>query len=74
MSPIHDRMPAILPREAFSTWLDVDGVDATEAVSMLQPALESALELIPVGTAVNRVANDGEALQAPVGAPLRSRG
>ena len=72
MSSIHDRMPAILPREAFSLWLDVDSVDPLTATALLRPAPERALELIPIGTGVNRVANDDPALQAPTAAPLRS--
>jgi putative SOS response-associated peptidase YedK len=71
MSGIHDRMPAIVPREAFSRWLDADGVEAPEAAELLRPAAEDALELVPVGPAVNRVANDGPELQAPAGEPAR---
>jgi len=74
MSHVHDRMPAIIPREAFSRWLDVDDIDATAAAAMLHPAPEETLELVPIGTGVNRVANDDAALQKPTGAPLRSEG
>ena len=74
MSHVHDRMPAIIPREAFSNWLDVDGVAADAATSLLRPAAEDALELVPIGTAVNRVANDDLALQAPTGPPVRGQG
>ena len=72
MSGIHDRMPAMLAREAFSRWLDVDAVEAPEAALLLRPAPEDALELIPVSPAVNRVANDGAELQTPVGEPARA--
>ena len=74
MSHVHDRMPAIIPREAVPNWLDVDGVDADAATSLLRPAAEDALELVPIGTAVNRVANDDLALQAPTGPPVRGQG
>ena len=72
MSSVHDRMPVILPREAFPLWLDSDRVEAATATALLRPAPEGALELIPIGTGVNRVANDDPSLQAPMGAILRA--
>ena len=42
-------MPAIIEPEVFSAWLDVDGVDADEALLLLRPAPEAALELVEVG-------------------------
>ena len=72
MASVHDRMPVILPREAFPLWLDSDEVDAGTATALLRPAPDSALELIPIGTGVNRVANDDASLQAPIGAALRA--
>ncbi len=71
MSNIHDRMPAIVPREAFSHWLDVDGVEAAEAMELVAPPAEAALELVPIGTAVNKVGNDDPTVQTPIGTPLR---
>jgi len=38
----------------------------------MAPAPDSELELIEVGLAVNRVANDDESLQKAVGEPIRS--
>ncbi len=72
MSTIHDRMPAIIPRDLFSQWLDCDHVETGDAVEMLSPAAEVALELIPIGTGVNRVANDDPSVQEPMGPPLRA--
>ena len=72
MSHVHDRMPVILPREAFSPWLDCDGVESRRAEALLKPAPEAALELMPIGTAVNRVANDDANVQAPTGDSLRA--
>ena len=72
MSNVHERMPAILPREAFSLWLDTDAVDVATAIALLAPAPESALELVPIGTGVNRFANDDATVQTPVGETLRS--
>jgi putative SOS response-associated peptidase YedK len=72
MSVVHDRMPALLPRDLFSRWLDCDNVSTPEAVEMLKPAEEEALELLPIGTGVNRVANDDPSVQEPKGPPLRA--
>jgi putative SOS response-associated peptidase YedK len=72
MSRLHGRMPAILEREDFAAWLDVDGVDADAAVRLLRPAPDSKLELIEIGPAVNRAAYDDESLQRAVGEPIRA--
>ena len=74
MAPIHDRMPAMIPPELFSRWLDADGVAPAEAQAMLRPAPEDALELVPVSTRVNKVSDGDEGLQTPVGPPLRAPG
>ncbi len=72
MRRVHDRMPAILSPEAFAIWLDNDGVDAEIATALLRPAPEPALELIPIGPAVNRAANDDAAVQTPIGEAIRA--
>ena len=69
---LHDRMPAIVEPEDFSAWLDVDGVGAEKALALLKPAPESALELVEIGPAVNRAANDEGSVQTPVAAPIRA--
>ena len=62
---IHDRMPVIVPPEAFDFWLDPT-VDAEMAASVIQPAPDAQLEFFPVSTAVNRTANDSPALLEPL--------
>jgi len=69
---LHVRMPAILEPDVFAAWLDVDGVEAAGALALVKPAPEEALEMVEVGPAVNRVANDDESLQRPVAAPIRT--
>jgi putative SOS response-associated peptidase YedK len=54
---IHDRMPVIVPPEAFDFWLDPN-VDAEMAAAMIAPAPNGSLDSYPVSSAVNRVAND----------------
>jgi len=71
---IHDRMPVIVPPEAFDLWLDSSTVDARTAEAVLRPAPDSLLEAYPVSTAVNRTANDNARLIEPFagGAPEAS--
>ena len=68
LGAIAQRMPAILPSGAFDLWLDCVAVDAETATAFLVPAPEGLLEAYPVSTAVNRTANDGPELIAPVSA------
>ncbi|MEP2580870.1 MAG: SOS response-associated peptidase family protein, partial [Roseibium sp.] len=58
MSAIHHRMPVILKRENFGTWLDVANVDRREAEKLLVPVEDDFLVARPVSTRVNKVAND----------------
>lgn len=71
LAPIHDRMPAIVPPEAFDFWLDCERVDAKTAAALLTPAPVAMLEVYEVSLAVNRAANDSPALVEPLakGAP-----
>jgi putative SOS response-associated peptidase YedK len=66
LGAIAERMPAILPPDAFDLWLDCASVDALTAAAFIVPAPEDLLEAYPVSTAVNRAANDGPELIAPV--------
>ena len=69
---VHDRMPAILDPDDFAAWLDGEAVDDARALALLKPAPEEALELVEVGRAVNRAANDHDDLQKPVAGPIRA--
>ncbi|HVF74780.1 MAG TPA: SOS response-associated peptidase [Acidimicrobiales bacterium] len=66
LEPIHNRMPVVLPPEAWDTWLDRENTDADDLTTLLKPAPDDLLELFPVSTAVNSVANDGEELVLPL--------
>ena len=63
---IHDRMPVILPEEAWDTWLDpaIDDIDTLQA--LLQPYPAAAMDAFPVTTAVNNVKNEGAHLIDPL--------
>ena len=57
MSSIHDRMPAVLPAEAWDLWLDPGFQDLGALQSMLGPTGEDLAEH-PVSTLVNAVRNN----------------
>lgn len=58
MQPVHERMPVILTRENFDTWLQPDGQDKNRLESLLVPYAGNDLALHPVATAVNKPVND----------------
>ena len=68
LSAIHDRMPVFVPPQAFDLWLDCANVEADVAAALIAPAEEALLEAYEISTAVNRVANNSDALIAPVSA------
>jgi putative SOS response-associated peptidase YedK len=65
LSPLHDRMPVIVPPEAFDLWLDCTLVDARTAEALIAPAPDNQLEFWPVSTLVNRTAHDHSGLMQP---------
>ena len=65
LAAIHPRMPVFIAPDAFDLWLDCDAVPAEEAAALIKPADEALLDIYPVSPAVNRVANDSEALIMP---------
>jgi putative SOS response-associated peptidase YedK len=68
LTAIHDRMPVFVPRDAFDLWLDCANVEADVAAALIRPANDALLEAYEISTAVNRVANDSEALLQPASA------
>jgi putative SOS response-associated peptidase YedK len=65
---IHDRMPVIVPPEAFDFWLDPK-VDAEMAMAVIQPAKDETIEHYQVSRAVNRHENDSPELVEPLREP-----
>ena len=65
---IHDRMPVIVPPEAFDFWLD-SHVDGATAAAVIAPAPPEAIEAYEVSSAVNRTANDSPGLLLPLTEP-----
>ena len=66
LADIHDRMPVIIPPDAFNLWLDCTNVDAETAAALIAPARENLLEAYEVSAAVNRTANDNPKLLEPL--------
>lgn len=66
LSPIHDRMPAILEGDAIEQWLDVRGVTAKLAYPLAVPLDDGKLKFHPVSTRVNSARMDDPGLIEPV--------
>ena len=64
VAPIHDRMPVILPPEAFAAWLDPHGHDAAALARWLVPATREGLTARIVSSAVNDARSEGPELIA----------
>jgi putative SOS response-associated peptidase YedK len=68
---IHDRMPVIVPPQAFDFWLDPN-VDGETAAAVIAPIPDTLIEVYQVSSAVNRTANDSPDLLAPLTGPERA--
>jgi putative SOS response-associated peptidase YedK len=66
LRPLHDRMPAVVARQAWDLWLDCARVDAETAQALLAPAPEDTFAAYEISTAVNRAENDSPALIEPL--------
>ena len=69
MASLHDRMPVLLPANAWQEWLDPDNTDIDDLARLLVPAPDDVLQLRPVSTEVNNVRNQGPHLIDPVEPP-----
>lgn len=65
MSPVHDRMPVILPKAMWGMWLDPTNQHIEVLSNLLVPAPEHLLEMHAVSTDVNNVRNKGPHLIEP---------
>ncbi len=63
MATIHNRMPAILPPEAYDLWLNPEAADGQ---GLLLPFPAEAMEAYPVSPRVGNVKNDDPALIEPI--------
>jgi putative SOS response-associated peptidase YedK len=65
-APIHDRMPVILPREAWARWLGEEAADRGELQSLLKPHPAERMNAYSISTRVNSVKNDDAGLIEPM--------
>ncbi|MEM9564143.1 MAG: SOS response-associated peptidase [Actinomycetota bacterium] len=65
MSTIHDRMPVLLPPSVWDDWLSSE-TDLDYIGTLLRPAPDDLLTLVPISTMVNNVRNKGEELLTPL--------
>jgi putative SOS response-associated peptidase YedK len=66
MADLHDRMPVIVPDDAWDRWLDPAPEDPTELQALLEPTDSIALRIYAVNRDVNDVRRDGPALIEPL--------
>lgn len=69
MTPVHDRMPVILPANCWDEWLDPTNGDIAALKSLLVPAANDILTMHAVSTEVNNARNVGPQLIEPLAAP-----
>src|SRR5215475_6012929 len=65
LARLHERMPVMVPPDAFDLWLDCSKVDAMTAAALFAPAPEGLLEAYEISPAVNHTGNDGPNLIEP---------
>ena len=73
MSPIHDRMPVILPEEAESAWINLEVDQPDELKSFIRSFPAASMEAFEVSSAVNSVKNQGSELIEPVESGRQAR-
>lgn len=66
LSELHDRMPVILPEDAWARWLDPRPDASGELVGLLGPNDDVDLDVYAVNRWVNDVRQDGPALIEPL--------
>jgi putative SOS response-associated peptidase YedK len=69
MADIHDRMPVLIDRESWSSWLDPHTPEADVQALVQSRLCADDLECHPVSTDVNKVTNDYPNLVAPIQLP-----
>lgn len=65
MRPIHNHMPAIIPKDQEDRWLDSDLDDPSPLLELLRPYPAEQMETREVSTLVNSPVNDSPECLAP---------
>jgi len=63
---VHNRMPVIVPREAYGEWLDRDAHDTAALSRLLTPFPADAMQMYEISSAIGKVKNDTLDLLEPV--------
>jgi putative SOS response-associated peptidase YedK len=66
LQPIHQRMPVILPPDAWARWLGEEAADPAALQALLRPYPAERMRLYPVSPRVNSVKNDDSDVAAPL--------
>jgi putative SOS response-associated peptidase YedK len=66
MKPIHDRMPVILPPQAYAEWLDPSTDDLEKLVGHLKPYPAAKMKAFQVSPLVNSPKNNSPECIRPV--------
>lgn len=66
LQPIHDRMPVILPPDAYGVWLDLALRDVEPVQTLLTPYPAADMITYPVSTRVNNPAYDAPDCVTPI--------
>jgi putative SOS response-associated peptidase YedK len=66
LADLHDRMPVIVPDDAWGRWLDPTPAAPDELLGLLEPNDHLALQFYPVRRLVNDVRQDGPELIEPL--------
>ena len=64
-APIHDRMPVILPPEAWPVWLGETDAATEELLTLLVPYPAELMRVYPIGPAIGNVRNNDPSLLDP---------
>ena len=68
VAPIHNRMPVILPRRTWRSWLGEERGEADELQALLRPYPAEAMRAYPVAARVGNVRNNDPELLRPAAA------
>ncbi len=66
VAQVHDRMPVILPAEAYGLWLDPRMTDPQRVMGLLGPYPAEAMQVHPVSPKVNAASAEGPDCVVPV--------
>ncbi|RMG41952.1 MAG: SOS response-associated peptidase [Planctomycetota bacterium] len=69
VAQVHDRMPVIVPPEAYDLWLQPEGVSLQELESLLRPYPAEEMAMVPISRRINNPRNDDPECLRPVGEP-----